>query len=91
MTSDALRLIRNLLFRCFVVGAIMSLLLQVITFGAMNTWRDLATNVYHLDQAAVMSATVNFFTAIKFYLLFVLLAPALAVHWTLKKEQKHQN
>jgi hypothetical protein len=31
---------------------------------------------------------VSFFTTIKFFALFVLLGPALALHWTLKAEAK---
>jgi hypothetical protein len=90
MTLESLRLSRNILLRCALIGALLSIVLQVITFGAMDTWTSLATNLYHLDKNVVVAAGINLFTAIKFFLLYVCAVPALAIHWTLKKEQARQ-
>jgi magnesium-transporting ATPase (P-type) len=87
MTLETLRITRGILFRCLLIGALLSAVLQVITFGMMDTWNALAANVYHLDKNVVMASAINLFVLIKFFLLFVVLVPALAIHWTLKREQ----
>jgi hypothetical protein len=90
MTLETLRLTRNILLRCVLIGAVLAVLLQVITFGAMDTWTAMANDMYHLDKGLIVASAINLFVFIKFFLLFVLLVPALALHWTLKKEQAKQ-
>jgi hypothetical protein len=38
-----------------------------------------------IDQNSLNAIVVGFFVLIRFYLVFILLAPALALHWTLKR------
>lgn len=86
MTLDLLRLLRNILLRSVVVGLIIALLLAAVTFGAWDTWTGTATKWFHTDEATLVPLVINFFVDIRFFLLFVLLTPGLAIHWTLTKE-----
>jgi hypothetical protein len=83
---DTLRLFRNLLLRCFAIGVVFALLTLIATLLAWPVWTGLATRWFHVDEAQLGNVVLAFFTGIRFYFLFVLLAPALALHWTLRSE-----
>jgi len=80
---ETLRIIRNVLLRCFAVGVVFALLMLVAMLAAWPVWTGLATRWFHADEAQLGVIALQFFTAIRFYFVFVLLAPALALHWTL--------
>lgn len=90
MTLDSLRLLRNILLRSVIIGIAFAILLALVTFGAWNSWIGLATKLFHTNEAQVSSLVLTLFTEIRFYVIFVLLTPALAIHWTLKKEEAHK-
>jgi hypothetical protein len=83
---DTLRLIRNILLRCFAIGVVFALLMLIATLAAWPVWTGLAMRWFHADEAQLANIVLAFFTAIRFYFLFILLAPALALHWTLRSE-----
>lgn len=87
MTLDSLRLVRNILFRCLAVGVAFAFLLALVTFGAWDSWIGFATGLFHTDEAAIRNLVMDFFTAIRFFLLFIILTPALALHWTIKRDK----
>lgn len=87
MTLDTLRLIRNILLRSVVVGLGFTILLAAAIFGGWNCWIGMATQMFHTTESALSNLVLDFFTAIRFFLVFVLLTPALAIHWTIKRER----
>jgi hypothetical protein len=89
MSLDALRLVRNVLLRSFVIGIAVALVYLVLTLAAWNTWTGLAMAWWHTDEQHLSSLVINFFTTIRFYLVFILLVPALAIQWTIRSELKH--
>ncbi len=83
---ETIRLIRNVLFRTFLIGVIIGLLYVGVYYGGRGYWDRLIVDRWALvDQRSLNVLTVSFLTLIRFYLVFVLLAPALALHWTLKR------
>ena len=56
-------------------------------FAAWPVWTGLAMSWFHVDATQLGTVVLAFFTEIRFYFLFVLLAPALALHWTLRSER----
>ena len=86
---EALRLIRNIFIRSFVIGAGLALFFAVATLAGWNVWMPLGARLFHTDTATVTLVTLQFFVGLRFFLWFCLLAPALAMHWTLKAETKH--
>jgi hypothetical protein len=86
MSCELLRLLRNILLRSFVVGYVIILLSAVVTLMGWSTWMVMITQLYHTNEAAIVPLVLAFFTAVKFFLVFALLTPGLALHWTLKRE-----
>ena len=88
MTFDTLRLVRNILLRCFAVGLLIALVLAGITLSCWDTWMAMGTRWFHTDPTTLTLVVLNMFGNIRLILLFALLTPALAIHWTLKREFK---
>jgi hypothetical protein len=88
MNQDTLRLARNILLRSFVVGLVLCLILGVATLAYWDTWAGMASSWFHADEALLASVVLGFFMNVRFFLLFILLTPGLALHWTLKCERK---
>ena len=86
MALDTLRLIRNVLLRTFVIGAVAALLMLIAMLVAWPFWTGLAMAWFRTDEAQLSALALRLFTEIRFYLVFVLLAPGLALHWTLRSE-----
>jgi len=87
MTLDSLRLLRNILLRSVVVGLAFALFMVVATISGWNTWTQLVSTWFHADQATLTQLVLQFFTEIRFFLVFILLTPGLAIHWTIKREE----
>ncbi|HEY9772263.1 MAG TPA: hypothetical protein V6C81_00480 [Planktothrix sp.] len=86
MNLEMLRITRNILLRTFVVGIGFVLLIAVATFGCWDSVIGTVTKLAHTDQATLTPILLEFFSTARFFLLFIVLSPALAIHWTLKKE-----
>jgi hypothetical protein len=87
MTLDSLRLVRNILFRTVAISLCLSYTSIFVTFAYWDTWNGLVSQWFHITSLS-REVMLNFFAAVKFYNLFVLLAPALALHWTIKSEMR---
>ncbi len=87
MAFETLRLIRNILLRIFAIGVVFALLMLIAMLAAWPVWTSLAVRWFHADEAQLGAVALQFFTAVRFYFVFVLLAPALALHWTMNSER----
>jgi len=84
--KEAIQIFRDILFRTFVISAVIALLMASVYYGGRDCWDNLIVNRWGLiDQASLNVVAVSFFLLIRFYLVFLLLAPALALHWTFKR------
>lgn len=90
MTLEILRLIRDVLLRTFVIGVIIALLQAVATVAAWGFWTSLVTAWWHTDAQYLSKVAVGYFTAARFFLVFAVLVPGLALHWTLRRELHHK-
>jgi len=86
MALETLRLIRDILLRCVVIGIAIAIVLGVATLAFWSFWIGIATTWFRTDEAYLSGVVIWFFTAIRFFLLFVLLTPGLAFHWTYRRE-----
>jgi len=55
-----------------------------------ETWTGLTSNLYHVTPERVQNIVVDFLSVAKFYAIFVLLVPGLALHWTIKSEESRK-
>ncbi|MFA5041167.1 MAG: hypothetical protein WC464_06000 [Bdellovibrionales bacterium] len=87
MKYETLRLIRNLLLRCFVIGFLFAVFLCLVTYFCWTPCVGLIGGIFHINEAALSPLVIKFFLNIRFFLIFLVLVPALAIHWTLKREK----
>jgi hypothetical protein len=87
LVLDTLRLVRNILLRTFAIGVVFAVLTLIAMLAVWPVWTDLAMRWFHTGEAQLGVVALQFFTEIRFYFLFVLLAPALALQWTLRSER----
>lgn len=91
MTLDSLRLLRNILLRAVVIGVVFNYASLLVTFAFWDTWTGLIAQWYHITESEFSRPTMlYFFVAVKFFNIFVLLTPALAIHWTIKREMSRK-
>jgi hypothetical protein len=84
--QETVRLIRDILLRTFLISLIIALLIVGVYYGGRHYWDNLmVVRLALIDQEFLNVVVVGFFALIRFYLIFILLAPALALHWTLKR------
>ena len=86
MTTETLRMVRNILLRSAALGCAYMLLSLLLWLPFADKWTPMTTTLYHIPPEKVRDLVVDFLTWAKFYTTFVLIVPALAIHWTLKHE-----
>lgn len=91
MTLETLRILRNVLLRSFVVGLVLIMAMALATMAAWDTWTGLAGGWFHTDETVLVPIVLKFFVDVRFFLLFVVLAPGLGIHWTIKRELAKQS
>jgi hypothetical protein len=83
---ETVRLIRDILLRTLLISLIIVFLFVGVYYGGRRYWDSLLVERLSLiDQSSLNVIVVSFFALIRFYLVFILLAPALALHWTLRR------
>lgn len=88
MSLDTLRLIRNTLLRTALIAYLVTLFIALATVALWDTWSGLMAKWFHTNPEILGPLMAGFFTLIKFYYVFVLLVPALGLHWTIKVQAK---
>jgi hypothetical protein len=89
MSLDVLVLLRNLLLKAAIICFGLAWLATIATIALWDVWTKMLSEWYRMNPADFGPLMGNWFALIKFYFLFVLLAPALALHWEIKKREKH--
>lgn len=87
MKLDSIRLARNILLRSAALCYAFLLLTALIWLPFADTWVGITSSWYHITPERVHSLVINFLSVAKFYGIFILLVPGLALHWTLKTEE----
>jgi len=77
---------RNLFLRMFVIGIVFAILLGVATLAFWNTAAGMVMHLFKVDEKELGRIVLLFFTNVRIVVLFFFLAPALALHWTAKKQ-----
>jgi hypothetical protein len=85
---EVVRLLRNVFLRAFLVAAILGFVFAIATFAAWDAGISFVTGHFHTDAATVTPIALQCFSQLRFFIWFGLLTPGLALHWTLKAEEK---
>lgn len=87
--KETIQTLRNVLLRTFLISLVIALLMAVAYYCGRSHWDRMIVDRLHLiDQSSLNVVVFSFFMLVRFYLLFILLAPALALHWTLKRLER---
>lgn len=82
-----LTVIRNILYRLFLIGFVLSILIQLpllhINFEGLNE----AAQIFHISPDQLMMVVLNSISFAKAFLFFCVLCPALAIHWTIARDK----
>jgi hypothetical protein len=85
MDREKIILFRNLFLRLFVIGIVFAILLFVATLAFWTTATGLVMHLFKVDEKELGGIVLSFFLNMRLIVLFLFLAPALALHWTAKK------
>ena len=92
ITVDGLKLVRNILLRCFVIGAVFVLMTVLVTLWGWKFWENLLVNQLQLaNRETFSSVTLSWFANLRFFLGYCLLTPSLALHWTVKRLEQQKS
>ena len=74
---------RNLLLRVFVVGVTFGLLYLILTMSFWDTWVSVF-GMWKIEEKDAAMLMAESFTLLRIILVFLILVPAVALHWTSK-------
>ncbi|MBI3308804.1 MAG: hypothetical protein HYZ79_05470 [Candidatus Melainabacteria bacterium] len=84
MEKQNLQLIRDFLFKTFIIGIVFAILLITLTMLFWEQWSSFLYGKFLITDKELGKLFVNSVLHLRFYLLFVILTPAIALHWILK-------
>ena len=87
MEIDTMIFFRSFLFRTFLVGLLFAILLGIGTIALRNTFMPLVTDILRVSDAEINEAILTFFTNVRLVLVFLILAPAVAMHWMIVRKK----
>ncbi len=88
MSLESLRILRGLLLRSFVLGVVATLFFALATRIGWHLWISLIVEDWRLvDQRTFGILVAAWFLLVRFVLVFALLVPGVAAHWTYRREE----
>src|SRR4029450_13979125 len=85
MEREKVIFLRNFFLRAFVVAVLFALFYWVVTLVLWNSYVPWLSGRFKLDEKEVGALTLNFFANWGVVIVFLLLVPALALHWSATK------
>lgn len=86
MSFNTLTLLRNILLRATVVCMGLAWIMSILTVCFWDTWTATTSSLFRIEPKKLGPLIAYFFAFAKLYVIFILLAPGLAIHWTLQKD-----
>ena len=87
METDKILFFRNFLFKTFLVGLVLAVVLFIGMIALRDVWLSFAMSLFHLEEPEINEAVFAFILDVRLVLLFFILAPALALHWMVKNRK----
>ena len=84
MQKQNLILLRDFLFKMFIVSVIFAILLFIGTTLFWNIWASIIYTKFQVGEKELGELVVKFFINLRFFLIFLILTPAISLHWTIK-------
>lgn len=80
-------LIRDFLFKTFIVGILFAIVLFILTTTFWNIWSSLIFSKFQVTPKELGTLVVNSFLCLRFYLVFIILVPGISLHWLIKTKK----
>lgn len=87
MEIEKIIFFRNFLFRTLIIGILFAIFIAVLTFAFWDTWVPLTGRFFRIEEKELGELTLTFFLHVRIVLVFLILAPALALHWMVKSKK----
>ena len=87
MEKQKLILIRDFLFKTFIVSLVFAILLFVMTATFWDRWSSFLYMKFQVPKSTLGELVVDSFLHLRLYLVFVILTPAIAMHWLIKSKK----
>lgn len=87
MQKQNLTLIRDFLFKTFIVGLLFAIFLFAMTVTFWGPWSSLIYSKFQVTEKELGELVVTSFLCLRFYLVFVILVPAIGLHWVIKSNK----
>ncbi len=84
METERILFFRNFLFRSFIIGVLFAILFGVLTLVLWKFGVQLSERYLAVDENEFGKLLFAFFMNIRIVLIFIFLAPALALHWMVR-------
>jgi hypothetical protein len=88
METEKMIFLRSFLFKTFLVGLLFAIIFMIGTIALRNLYMPFATGVFRVEETEVNELILAFFLDIRLVLFFIVLAPAVAVHWMILRNKK---
>ena len=89
MEKQNLILIRDFLFKSFIVGILFAILLFVMTTIFWDFASSVIYSKFTVSQKELGELVVNSFLHLRLFLVFIFLVPAISLHWVIKSKFKN--
>lgn len=86
---ESLKQVRTVLLRTTLVSLVLAWSLGAVTILLWDVWSATTSQWMRTPVAELGPIITNWFALIKFFVIFVLLAPALGLHWEIKIREKN--
>lgn len=81
-TKELLKMLRNVHYKCFLLGVIFLILAAVIYMPCKCYVANVYQTVFGISEQAYYNMWAGFLGLIKTILIFIFLVPGLAIHWS---------
>ena len=87
METKNLILIRDFLFKTFIVGILFAIILFILTTTFWDIWSSFIFSKFQVSPKELGPLVVNSFLCLRFYLVFIILVPGISLHWLIKNKK----
>ena len=87
MNREKIIFFRNLLFRTFIAGLVKAVLLFLATWCIWDHWAAFLNEAFKIEENELGELVVNSFLNLRIFLVFIVLAPAIALHTLVGKNK----
>lgn len=81
-------LLKRFFLRSFFVGCLFYLFSVAVVLILRQAWPMLIEETFYVDKAMSAAVVLAFLVGVKLVLVFLMLVPALALHWLIRTQEK---